>query len=373
MTKILPCLLALVGLAGCRGDIYVDDLPGTPVATPDPGAESFYLLDEGNMGSNRAAIDFFNAADGTFTRSVFTARNPNEVKELGDVGNDLVIYGSKMYAVINCSHKVQVLDAATCRSLAKIDVPNPRYVVGDGEFIYVSSYVSPVQVDPTSPRGAVFKIDTVTYTVIDRVDVGYQPEQMAVIDGFLYVANSGGYRAPDYDRTVSVINLSSFAAIRSLDIAPNLHRLAADPLGRLLVTSRGDYATVPARLYAVDPGSGEILATSDVPVTNFAVSGDRVYTFAADRNDITASTRIVYHTLDLSSLRAVGTYISDSLAQALKMPYAIAVGPRSGRVYLTDARNYVSSGSLHCLSPADRTTLWTTQTGDIPCALAFLP
>lgn len=372
MTKLAACLAIVVAATSCRGDLYVDDLPGTAVTTPDPGSESFYLLDEGNMGSNRAAIDFFDAADGTFTPGVFTARNPGEVKELGDVGNDLRIYGRKMYAVINCSHKVQVLDAATCRSIAKIDIPNPRYAIGHGGYLYVSSYVSPVQVDPTAPRGAVFKVDTASFAIVDRVDVGYQPEQMAVIGDRLYVANSGGYRVPDYDNTISVIALDRFALDRTFTVAPNLHRLMADRLGRLLVTSRGNYADCPAALYALDPLSGEILARSNVPVTNFAVSGDLVYTFAADRNDISATTRIAYNTLDLATLQVRGTFLPDSLNEKIKMPYCIAVGPRSGSIYLTDARNYVSSGFLYCLSP-DGNVRWSVRTGDIPCAIAFLP
>lgn len=362
----------MLSAGGCRGDIFVDDAVTTPIAPPAAGAESFYLLNEGNMGSNRASIDMYDAAAGDYTRNIYTLRNPNQVKELGDVGNDLTIYGGKMYAVINCSHKVEVLDAATCRSLGHIDIPNPRYVTGDGEFVYVSSYVSPVRPDPTAPRGAVYRVDTTSLTVVDRVDVGYQPEQMAIVDGRLYVANSGGYRAPDYDSTLTVVSLATFSVTRTIDVAPNLHRVAYAGDGRLLVTSRGDYAGRPARLYAVDIETGRVAARSDVPVTNFVRAGDRIYTFASDRNDITSTTAIVYNTLDATSLRSSGSFISDSLARAIKMPYALAAGPTSGNIYITDARNYVSSGRLHCVSP-DGATLWSVKTGDIPAAIAFIP
>lgn len=367
-------LTLVAALAACRGDIYIDDSPGQPVTTPDAAVESFYLLNEGNMGSNRASIDFYDSTDGDYIRNIYTLRNPSQVKELGDVGNDITIYGSRMYAVINCSHKVEVLRASDCVSLGHIDIPNPRYAIGHGPYVYISSYVSPVQVNPRAPRGAVFRVDTASMTVIDRVDVGYQPEEMAIIGNNLYVANSGGYRAPDYDNTISVVNLSSLAVSRTITVAPNLHRLRTDKYGRLLVTSRGDNSSVPPALYAVDPASGQTVAVSNVPVTNLAVAGDTLYTFTGTMRGNTGSTAfpISYNTLDTRSLSRIGTYVPDSLAQAIRMPYSVAVGPRSGRIYLTDARNYVSSGRVHCIG-TDCRLLWTAVTGDIPASIAFLP
>ena len=53
-------------------------------------------------------------------------------------------------------------------------------------------------------------LDTRTLQLVDKVTVGYQPDEMAVVGGKLYVAHSGGYRVPDYDHTVSVIDLNTF-------------------------------------------------------------------------------------------------------------------------------------------------------------------
>jgi DNA-binding beta-propeller fold protein YncE len=80
-----------------------------------------------------------------------------------------------------------------------------------------------------------------------EVTVGYQPEEMEIVGNQLFVANSGGYRAPNYDNTVSVIDLNSFTEIRKLDVAINLHHIKKDNYGDLYVSSRGDYYdTLPA-------------------------------------------------------------------------------------------------------------------------------
>ena len=58
--------------------------------------------------------------------------------------------------------------------------------------------------------------------------MGYQPEEMEIIDDYMYVANSGGYRAPNYDNTVSVIQMVDFKQVRQIPVGINLHRLKKD-------------------------------------------------------------------------------------------------------------------------------------------------
>lgn len=369
---ILSAIIAATIFSGCRDDIYIHPSEAEEVESPRiTGVDGFYLLNEGNMGSNKSTLDYFDETTGTYHRNIYAERNPNVVKELGDVGNDVEIYGSKLYAVINCSHKVEVMRAADAVSVARIDIPNCRYVVGYGRYVYVSSYVSPVQSDPKAPLGTVFKVDTATLKIVDRVDVGYQPEEMAVAKGKLYVANSGGYRAPDYDRTVSVIDLERFAVIKNIDVAINLHRVKRDSHGMIYVTSRGDYAYQPSRLFVIDPMLDMITAEVETPVSDLWIHGDSAYIYASERSDINQSTTISYSIIDLNTLRVVdNSIIKDGTDSEIRMPHGIAVHPITGEIYITDARNYVSSGRIHCYSPQG-IRKWTMTTGEIPSQITF--
>ena len=106
--------IVVVLFAACRTDEVLVDMEKIHVAEPEyTDVEGFYLLNEGNMGSNKSTLDYFDYGEGTYYKNIYSERNPSVVKELGDVGNDLLIYGSKLYAVINCSHKVEVMDAST--------------------------------------------------------------------------------------------------------------------------------------------------------------------------------------------------------------------------------------------------------------------
>lgn len=52
------------------------------------------------------------------------------------------------------------------------------------------------------------------------------------------------------------------------------------------------------------------------------------------------------------------------------IPYGIAIHPRNGDIYVTDAKNYVSSGVLHCYS-REGVHKWSVRTGDIPAHMVF--
>ena len=177
----------LMLLSSCRHDDYIiysidEDTGGKTVKSEIMG---MYLLNEGNMGSNKCTLDYLDLSGNTETvhyyRNIYAERNPSTVKELGDVGNDLKIHDNKLWMVINCSNKVEVATADSCRRLAKIDIPNCRYIAFDDNYAYVSSYVGPVQISTNTQLGRVYKIDTRTYQKVDSIEVGYQPEELCIV------------------------------------------------------------------------------------------------------------------------------------------------------------------------------------------------
>ncbi len=376
---ILSFLTLLLGVTGCREDELVvpteyDIIPESP--SPTSQIRGFYLVNEGNMGSNKCTLDYFDYLTGLYARNFYAERNPTVIKELGDVGNDIGIYGSKLYVVVNCSHKVEVMDARSGVRIGQVDIPNCRYVRFHRGKAYVSSYVGPVLIDPDAPKGAVYEVDTLSLAVTRKVSVGYQPEEMEIVDDYMYVANSGGYRAPDYDNTVSVIQMIDFKQVRQIPVAINLHRVKKDRYGKLWVSSRGDYQNRPSRLcvLAKKPGynSMEVTDTLAVACSNMAIHGDSLFYYATEWNNYSQSNAISYGIIDVRTKEVVSTnFITDGTEKDITIPYGIAIHPETGDIFVTDAKNYVSSGTLYCFSP-DGKKKWSVRTGDIPAHIAFL-
>ena len=99
--------LLTVLLSGCREEVTIFLPEHVAVAQPEfTDIEGFYLLCEGNMGWNKATLDYYDYGYGEYVRNIFSYANPTVPKEMGDVGNDIGIYGSNLYCVINCSNKI---------------------------------------------------------------------------------------------------------------------------------------------------------------------------------------------------------------------------------------------------------------------------
>ncbi len=373
-------LLCLAVLFACREIELVvpteyELLPGVPIA-PDARPAGMYLLNEANMGSNKSSIDYVDFRNAYYVRNIYAERNPEVVKELGDVGNDIQIYGNKLYAVINCSHKVEVMDVRTCKRIGQVDIPNCRYIRFAKGKAYVSAYVGPVAIDPNAQLGAVYEVDTTSLAVTRKVTVGYQPDELEVLGEYLYVANSGGYRAPDYDSTVSVVEIYGMKQIQKIPVGINLHRIRKDRYGKLWVTSRGDYNTIPSRLYVLDrkdKNSKEMVVkdTLDIPCSEMYIQGDSLYFYSVEWNKQTERNTVTYGIIDVRTGQLVTDhFITDGTEQDIVIPYGICVHPTTGDIYVTDAKNYVSSGVLHCYDRHGKKK-WSVRTGDIPAHMAF--
>ncbi|KPH11423.1 YncE family protein [Chryseobacterium sp. ERMR1:04] len=372
--NIFLLFFTLAFLVSCRTDDIIvrsEVVPG--LAIPENTAiKGFYMLNEGNMGSNKCTLDFFDYTTGTYHRNIYAEINPNVVKELGDVGNDIKIYGSKLYIVVNVSNKIEVLDAKTAKRIKTIPLQNCRYMVFKDGKAYASSYAGPVDINPNAPKGKVVEIDTTSLSIQRQVTVGYQPEEMAIVGNKLFVANSGGYMVPNYDKTVSVIDLTSFTETKKVDVAINLHRLQKDNYGDLYVSSRGDYYTVPSSLYLMDAATGAIKKDFHIAVSEMTIVNDKLYYYGNEFNYNTHAYTKTFGIIDVKTEEIISNKIIDQeYINAIKTPYGIMVNPITEDIYITDARNYVAMGFVYCFDRNGHFK-WKTEGGNIPAHFAFL-
>ena len=382
MKHLAYYILTLLLLSACRQDMMI-----VPMEKSDPGGKTqkgdivgMYLLNEGNMGSNKSSLDYLDLSDSTahYYRNIYSERNPSIVMSLGDVGNDCQIYGSRLWLVINCSNKVEVAHADDAVRIGKVDIPNCRYVTFKDGYAYVSSYVGSVYSGSSSPLGSVYKVDTLSLQKVDSCTVGYQPEEMAIIGNRLYVANSGGYQGmtgQGYESTVSVIDLASMQEVDKIEVAPNLHHLKADKYNQLWVTARGNYMDEESTIWWLEPdanGEMKVGGHLDQPVSDLCIVGDSLYFYGSQWSEVTMTNTVTYGIINVKTHQVVNTSLSDAPEiSKIRMPYGIIVNPIHRDFYLMDAKNYVSSGELLHFLP-DGTFDWKVKTGDIPAHAAFL-
>lgn len=348
------CILYSVLLTACRGDEVIYPTIGTHV-TDDAQKGGLYILCEGNMGSNKARLDYMNLESGDYYSNWYGAQNPKQVKELGDVGNDIQLYGGKLYAVINCSHKLEIMDRKA-QHITHIDIPNCRYLAFANGKAYVSAYVGSVA-DPDM-LGSVYEVDTVSLEITREVKVGHQPDELCVLNNRLYVVNSGGYLTDRYDSTVSVIDLKTFTEIRQIPVGLNPTHIRKDSHNRLWVCCQGNYKDVAPQVVVLQDES--VVHRIDMPCANISIYDNTVGILDAENKELKtfSTTDFTPYTLHLT----LSTY---------EHPYGLLLA--ENRMYVTDAKNYVSSGVLHCYSYINGLELWQAKTGDIPGHLCLVP
>ena len=329
----------------CRGDEVIYPTIGTHV-TDEVREGGLYVLCEGNMGANKARLDYINLQKGDYYANWYGAQNPKQIKELGDVGNDIQQYGNRLYAVINCSHKVEVMDLRA-RHIGQIDIPNCRYLAFQGDKLYVSAYVGSVA--DAEMLGSVFEVDTATLQITREVKVGHQPDELCIVDDRLYVANSGGYLTNRYDSTVSVIDLHSFTEQKKIPVGLNPTRIRVDNSQRLWICCQGNYNDIQPQVVILK--NEQIEQCIPMPCANISICGTTAMILDGESKALYS-----FSTLDFSPLSTL------SLA-SYEHPYGLLA--TDDAIFITDAKNYVSSGVLHCYSitGAER---WKALTGDIP-------
>lgn len=347
-------LLPLLVLS-CNHDPIQPDPQPQPEPIPETSANGLYILNEGLFQQNNSTLSYYNFRDGSFTENIFLDVNH---RGLGDVGNDLQQYGSKLYIVVNNSNIVEVVDINTVQSLKTITLggKQPRYVTFLDNKAYVSCF-----------DGDVVRIDTASLQVEATVHTGLNPDGICVCNGKIYVSNSGGLNAPNYGNTVSVIDPASFTVTKEITVSINPTRIKAWGNRYVYVVSNGDYNSVSFNFQKIDAQSDELVKTYNMEVVNFDIYQNLAYIYTYDYSSMSSAWIKV---LNLETDEVIkDQFISDGTQ--LKTPYGIKVNPLNGDVYITDAGTFTTNGDVYCFDNQGRKK-FSFEAGLNPQAMVFL-
>ncbi len=334
--------------------------------------ERIILLNEGNWQSDNGRLSYFD--DGRIVSNQWF-RDVNGYK-LGDTPNDIIQVNDNLIAMaINWSNIVQFITPDGKAVAATEDVPNNRKLASDGSYVYISSYGHECMVGGAMQyftKGYVAKIDVSTFKVVDAVEVGYEPEGIALYKGHLFVANTGGYAFQEdheYETTVSVIDAAAMEVVRDVDTATiNLYGKMSQSGQYLCINSPGDHYDIPAAMLVFDCQAAldgksddecfrklEYAATYNCVNTDgrFFAIGSRYSYYTGDYtfNYVTVDPQLV---MDSNGTEGVSEDMPGTLREDLmkiQMPYGIYVNPYTGYIYATDAGESVSAGGLYQWTP----------------------
>jgi hypothetical protein len=337
-----------------------------------------FLLNEGQMGANNASLDFIRMSDGNYITGAFKKMNPGVGAGLGDVANDVAVHGDELWIVVNNSGIVEVVSAKDETEIAVIPVPTPRNIAFDDTYAYVTSWAGAyvtggydeswnyVITDSKNPKGQVYRIDLKTKKVAGSVEVGYQPEGIAIYNGLLYVANSGGISSQlpptySYDNTVSFIDTQNFKVTGSLEVQVNLKNVYSDGKGNIYVTTLGNYWDVHSGLYKINlslPSGSNVSKVADY-VSVSALYGDTVYCIGTDSEFDWTATSHVYKAWSVRDGTRSDMTLNVS-ATALYGLYALD----ADTFLVTDAGDYFNPGTVACYDKGAK--LWSVTAGVCP-------
>ncbi len=331
---------------------------------PDIKGETgrIFILSEGLFNMNNSTLSYINFDNKTIEYDFFSLLNS---RGLGDTANDMKLYGNKLWIIVNVSSQVEVVDVRTGITIRRIPFfdekgksRQPRFVTFNGEKAYICSF-----------DGTVTRIDTTLLQIEAITTCGRNPDGIAVANEKLYVSNSGGLDIPNYDNTVSVLDLNTFTEIKKITVGINPSKIETDTHGDIYLVSRGNNGNIKASWQRIDSKTDELIQTfNNLPAINFTIQNDTAYLYNLDN----VTNNYWIRTFDCKTEEIISdNFISD--VTSIERPFGIAVHPNNGNVYITDARSYTVKGSLLCFTKNGKLLYKIENVGLNPNAVLIIP
>ena len=333
--------------------------PDVPEPQPEQGfGKGVFVLNEGTYMYANSSLTFYDPQNDSVVNNVFYRVNGAPI---GDVGQSLALMNGSLYIVVNNSNYIYKVDAKTLvcdttQAYRITDFYSPRYMlsVSPGK-AYVSDLVGT----------NLWIINPQDMTHIGTIEMGKSTETMVQVGQEVYVANWSRYYTPTLqNNTVQVVDANNDMKVAEIEVGYEPNGMVVDKDGFVWVMCEGDVNDfdMPSSLWKIDPMTKKAsqVRTYLKKTMNLAIdpSGSMLYYF---------------HGEDVRRASIDAAEQDDSafcIASEGKTFYKISVDPSNGDLYVSDAKNYMVSGTVYRYS-SDGVLLSSFNAGICPGFMLF--
>jgi hypothetical protein len=319
----LAALTATILLASCKRDTPDPGTPGS-ARTFTPG-EGFFILNEGGFTAGNSSVSYYamNGADaGTTFNNLYLKANG---VPLGDVAQSVTMINGRIYAVINNSNKIVVLNPVNMGATTTITgLAGPRYIV---QIDATTAWVSQMYSDQIAI------LDLNTNSISGYISLGVTSEAMMLWSNEVFVTSQESDKL--YRINTLIPNMDS-----SVTIAPGGNSMLLDGNGKLWILAYGYWATsAPGGLFRVDPATSTVEAS--MPFQSFDFPTHLTANPAGD------SLYFVNYNIYRMSVSDLVLPTAPFISGTGHSWYTIGMMGSTSNFFAGDAMDYVQSGVLY--------------------------
>jgi len=353
----LCCLILTGSLPACKKDrekgvqtTDEDDMKSNP---DYQGAQTIYITNEGTFNKGNASLTRYKPVKGSLKRQFFKEKNG---RPLGDVFHSMHFHEHRAYLVINNSGKIEVVDSATFQSLGTIrNLPSPRYIMplGNGK-AYVSNFT-------LGSDSEISLVNLNTYQRSGAISTGGWTEQMVKANGRVWAA--------EVDKgALLIINPDKHQIMDTINLRKQLKEVVKDRNGMIWALSTGglDDQHKPV-LYQINPANKQIEQQLTFPQKADQPGN---LTFNKRKDTLYFINRGVFRLAIRAGMLPTKPLIREP---ANRNFYGLGIDPVNGRLFVSDALDYVQRGLIFSYKPGQNKAVDTFKAGTIPSDFQFIP
>ncbi len=355
--KHLLYIAILALLSACNDLNDFENQPQNWEQISDTG--SIIILNEGLFNLNNSSITRIDFIKKEINPLYF--ENANN-RGLGDTGNDLQFTNGYIWSIMNVSSQIEIIEPNSGISVKRISMYNefnkakqPRYLAVN-DFIYVCSF-----------DGSIDKISPKSFEIIESTKAGKNPDGICVSNNKIYISNSGGLDAPNFDSTVTVLNSADLNLIKTIVVGSNPGKILSNSKGFIYVIQRGNPSLNNPLLTKINPVNLSIETNfPEINISDFCLHNDTIFGYYFNHKN----GKFNFFSFDTKN----DTLITENLLQnttSIQTPYSIHYNPMNRRIYITDAKLYTNAGSLHCFDENGNKLYEINNVGLNPSKLIF--